>query len=158
MPRQALVGQQLFLGAIELAEFPFIGDQVVNTIVAKPADHQAALPHLLDSITFTEPVPPMDFPRDQVMKRQRLIAPAKFAARFRLAFASKFGGWSTHAGNLPDHAGKLAEVAADQLRQLVREPAPGHDRVAPREPGVLQSLNIDMRAECHERNPRRGLT
>jgi hypothetical protein len=79
MTGDAFVGQQFFAGCVPLAEF-FLVDQVVEARVARPAEIEAARPHLLDRVALAEPGLPVILARDEVVERQRLVPTAKLAA------------------------------------------------------------------------------
>jgi len=78
MPRHTFVGEQVFFGVEPLAEFLLV-DQVMEARVTGSAEVEPSGPHLGLGVSLAEPRLVVVLARNQVVKRQWLVATAKLA-------------------------------------------------------------------------------
>jgi hypothetical protein len=78
MPGYALVGKERLAGVVDLAEF-LLGQQVVETGVARSAEGEPPRLHLLPGVTLAKAGLVVHRPGDQVMERQGLVPAAQLA-------------------------------------------------------------------------------
>src|SRR5580692_9451091 len=71
----ARVGQEQFLRIVAPAKDLLVVDQIVDAAVARPADPQAPVPHLLDHEPLAEPPLAVAMPGDEVVEGEGLARP-----------------------------------------------------------------------------------
>jgi len=96
-------------------------DEVVDPVVAGPAEVETSIPHLLGREPLAEPGPAVVLARDQVMESQRL-SPGRKA---RSILEARFPRRSIQRCRLLARRSAFAEVTADQRGKLVAEPTSG---------------------------------
>lgn len=76
MLANSFVGEEFFLGVVLIGERLFFRDEIVDAVVTKTANHESPLSHFFLAESIKIPFPPMNGSRYQMMKRERLGAPA----------------------------------------------------------------------------------